>query len=480
MAITKNHEKIDFNTFSNIINGQTRDTSATRHGVNPSTCEALPPSPVSTHEDIDEAVKAARTAFQSWRKTTVELRKEKIKALAAELLAHKDEFSRLLTLEQGKPWAEHEIQNGWKWLTGTCDLDLPVDEVEDNSERRVFTQYVPLGVVVGIVPWNFPIMLLCGKLAPALMTGNCIIVKPSPFTPYCGIKIVELAQRFFPPGVVQVLSGGDDIGPMLTARPDIDKISFTGSTATGKKVMESASKNLTRVTLELGGNDAAIVCSDADVQLAASQIAFATFLNSGQICIAVKRIYVHEDIYDSFKDAFMTNLSQLKVGDGLVDGVFMGPVQNKFQYGRIQELLTDITTNNYNILKGGNVPEGLKQGFFIQPIVVDNPPDDSRIVTEEPFGPVVPLLKWSGVEDVLSRVNASDMGLGASVWTANNDLGLKIAEGLDVGSVWLNEHLGIQPTATFGGHKKSGIGREWGVDGLRGYCNSRTLFMKRT
>ncbi|KAF4464078.1 aldehyde dehydrogenase [Fusarium albosuccineum] len=481
MAITQS-DKMDFTKFYNIINGQPRNTESTRHGVNPSTCEALPASPVSTQKDVDEAIKAARVAFQSWKKTSVETRKEKIRALAAELLALNQEFGRLLTTEQGKPtqFAQHEILTASQWLTGTCDLDLPVDEVEDGPERQVTTHYVPLGVVVGIVPWNFPIMLLCGKLAPALMTGNCIIIKPSPFTPYCGIKIIELAQRFFPPGVVQVLSGGDDLGPMLTAHPGVDKISFTGSTATGKKVMESASKNLTRVTLELGGNDAAIVCSDADIQVAAPSIATAAFMNSGQICIAVKRIYVHKDIYDSFKEAFLAYLSQLKVGDGLADGTFMGPVQNKLQYGRVQEFLADITQNKQNILTGGKILESEGKGFFIQPTVVDNPADDSKIVTEEPFGPVVPLLQWSEIDDVLARVNASDMGLGASVWSADDELAMRIGQGLDVGSVWFNEHLGIQPTATFGGHKKSGIGREWGVDGLRGYCNSQTLFVKRT
>ncbi|KAF4438949.1 hypothetical protein F53441_12683 [Fusarium austroafricanum] len=478
MPDNNNSSKMDFSTFSNIINGQFRDTPATRHGVNPSTREALPPSPVSTQADVNEAVHAARKVFQEWKKTPIEARKEKLKGLAVKVILHKEEFARLLIAEHGKPtqFAYDEIIRGAHWFTGTCQLDMPVDEVENNPERRIITRYVPLGVVVGIVPWNYPIMLLCGKLGPALMAVNCIIVKPSPFTPYCGIKIVELAQRFFPPGVVQVLSGGDDLGPMLTTHPSIDKISFTGSTATGKKVMESASKNLTRVTLDFGGNDAAIVCSDADVESAASQIAIAAFMNAGQICIAVKRIYVHRDIYDSFKACFMKHLSQLKVGDGFAEGTFMGPVQNELQFERVKAHLEDVTKNNYVVLKGGNMSETLQDGFFIQPTVVDNPPDDSKIVREEPFGPVVPLLKWSGVDEVLSRVNANDMGLGASVWTADDDLGQRIAEGLDVGSVWFNEHLVIEPTAVFGGHKKSGIGCEWGVDGLRGYCNSKTFF----
>ncbi|KAF7554294.1 hypothetical protein G7Z17_g3030 [Cylindrodendrum hubeiense] len=461
MATNGHLNKLDFTTFSNIINGQATKTESVRYGINPANKTALFPSPVSTRDDVADAIKAARTAFGSWKRTPIELRKEKIKAFTAEFLAHKAEFSRLLTTEQGKP------------------LDLPEDVVDDNPERPVMTRYVPLGVVVGIVPWNFPLMLLCGKLAPAVMTGNCIIIKPSPFTPYCGIKLIELAQRFFPPGVIQVLSGDDNLGPWLTSHPGIDKISFTGSTATGKRAMESASKNLTRVTLELGGNDAAIVCSDANVEVAAPQIAQASFMNSGQICIAIKRIYVHKDIYNSFKDAFLKQLSLFKVGDGFQEGMFLGPVQNELQYDRVKEFLIDIQKNKQTVLTGGNVMENSSHGFFIQPTVVDNPPDESKIVVEEPFGPVVPLLQWSDVDNVIDRVNASDMGLGASVWTADTGLAQQIAENLDVGSVWLNEHLGIQPTATFGGHKKSGIGREWGSDGLRGYCNSKTLFFKQ-
>ncbi|KAH7007110.1 Aldehyde/histidinol dehydrogenase [Ilyonectria destructans] len=482
MAANGNVHKLDFTAFSNIINGQTTETKSVRYGINPANKTALFPSPVSTRDDVTAAIRAARTAFGSWKRTPIELRKEKIQALSAGLLAHKTEFSRLLTTEQGKPvqFAEQEVDFAAYWLAGTCQLDLPEDVVEDTPERYVTTRYVPLGVVVGIVPWNFPLMLLCGKLAPAVMAGNCIIIKPSPFTPYCGIKLVELAQRFFPPGVIQVLSGDDNLGPWLTADPGIDKISFTGSTATGKRVMESASKNLTRVTLELGGNDAAIVCSDADVEVVAPQIAQAAFMNSGQICIAIKRVYVHKDIYNSFKDSFLKTLSSLKVGDGFQDGTFLGPVQNELQYDRVKEFLVDIQKNKQTVIAGGNIMESSGNGFFIQPTVVDNPPDESKIVVEEPFGPVVPLLQWSDVDEVIDRVNANDMGLGASVWTTNRGLAQQIAENLDVGSVWMNEHLGIQPTATFGGHKKSGIGREWGSDGLRGYCNSKTFFFKQT
>ncbi|BCS26872.1 aldehyde dehydrogenase family protein [Aspergillus puulaauensis] len=473
--------KLDFSTFSNIIDGQRSYTESTRCGTNPATNEKLFPCPVSTHEDVENAIEIAKSAFKTWRKTSIKHRKEQLGACAAALIEHKAEFARLLTIEQGKPtmFAEQEVDFGAHWLAGTCELDLPEEVVEDSSEKYIQTRYVPLGVVVGIVPWNFPIMLLCGKLAPAVMTGNTIIIKPSPFTPYCGIKIVELAQRFFPPGVIQVLSGDDSLGPWLTAHPGVDKISFTGSTATGKKVMESASKNLTRITLELGGNDAAIVCSDVNVEETVIQVANAAFLNSGQICIAIKRIYVHKDIYAHFRDAFVKYVSALKIGNGLEAGTFLGPVQNKLQYDRVGLFLDDIQRRKQAIATGGSVVGTATDGLFVHPTVIDNPPDDSKIVVEEPFGPIVPLLEWSDVDEVIDRANTSNMGLGSSVWTNDQTLAQRIAEDVEVGSVWTNEHLAIRPTAAFGGHKKSGIGAAWGLDGLRAYCNTQTLYFRR-
>ncbi|KAL2841033.1 aldehyde dehydrogenase [Aspergillus pseudoustus] len=475
---------LDFTTFSNIIDGKRSDTEISRYGINPATNEPLFPAPVSTPADVHAAIAAARVASKTWKKSSVEDRKKRLRELSAALISYKAEFARLLTTEQGKPtvFAEQEVDFGAYWLAGTCELDLPEQVVEGSAERFVRTRYVPLGVAVGIVPWNFPIMLLCGKLGPALLTGNTIIIKPSPFTPYCGIKIVELAQCYFPAGVVQVLSGDDNLGPWLTAHPGIDKISLTGSTATGKRVMESASRNLTRVTLELGGNDAAIVCADVDVDTVAGQVAQAAFLNSGQICIAIKRVYVHANIYIAFRCAFVNHVAALKVGNGFEPGTFLGPVQNKLQYERVQVFLEDAAKQNQSVLTGGSVLESSEgdtdkgRGFFVQPTVIDNPSDDSKIVVEEPFGPVVPLLQWSGVEEVIARVNASDMGLGASVWTKDRSLAVRIAEELDVGSVWVNEHLSIRPTAAFAGHKKSGIGSEWGVDGLKAYCNTQTIF----
>lgn len=229
---------------------------------------------MSTQEDVDNAVSAARKAFKPWSQVPVEERKKKLVAFADGILEYKEEFAKLLTLEQGKPLSQSstEVDLGTTWLKAFSQMDLAEELLEENDERKIIQRYTPLGVCCGIVPWNYPILLACGKIAPALSTGNTIIIKPSPYTPYCDLKLVEIGRKFFPPGVLQVLSGGEDLGPMLTEHPDIDKISFTGSTVTGKRVMVSCAKTLKRLTLELGGNDAAIICEDVDIEKAIPKV----------------------------------------------------------------------------------------------------------------------------------------------------------------------------------------------------------------
>jgi len=243
-------------------------TSKTRHNINPATTEPNAEVPVSTQQDVDNAVSAARTAFKGWSRTPIEKRREALIAFADAIASYKEDFARLLTMEQGKPLSQsqQEVDLAVIWLKAIPDLKLPEEILEDTEDRQIIQRYTPLGVACGIVPWNYPVLLACGKIAPALYTGNPIIIKPSPFTPYCDLKLGELGRQFFPPGVLQALSGGDDLGPMLTVHPGIDKVSFTGSSVTGKKVMESCSKTLKRVTLELGGNDACIICEDVDIE----------------------------------------------------------------------------------------------------------------------------------------------------------------------------------------------------------------------
>ncbi|TVY18912.1 putative aldehyde dehydrogenase FUS7 [Lachnellula arida] len=462
----------------NIINNKFVPTTETRHSINPSTAEPLYEVPVATHDDVDNAVKHARTAFKTWSKTPFEERAKLLLAFADAVEANRDELEALQTKEQGKPLglAHVEFDMTLAWLRTFATMEVKDDLLEENDERKIIQTFPPLGVCCGIVPWNWPVLLGLGKLGPALMTGNTFIMKPSPFTPYCDLKLGELGMSIFPPGVFQVLSGGDGLGPMLTEHPGIDKISFTGSIATGKKVMESCSRTLKRVTLELGGNDPAIVCEDVDIEKIVPKIATLSFLNSGQICMLVKRLYVHESIYDKFRDAMVAFTKNVKTGDGFEKDILVGPIQNRMQYEKVKDMYSEISKCSWKVAFGGEIKEA-SRGYFITPTIIDNPPDDSRIVTEEPFGPIIPMLKWSDEEDVLERANSLETGLGASVWTRDLARGERMARELSAGSVWVNSHFDVAPNVPFGGHKSSGISSEWGMTGFKSYCNSRSLWV---
>ncbi|KAL6236246.1 hypothetical protein BDW75DRAFT_250277 [Aspergillus navahoensis] len=472
-----------FDNFQNTINGEQTSTAEKRHGINPATGEPNPDVPVATKEDVDRAVAAAQAAFKTWSEVPFEERRKALLAFADAIEQYAEDFSKLLVQEQGKPlpFATYEVAESTRIIRSQAEIaeGLKDEIIEDSAEKKIVVRHTPIGVGAGIIPWNFPCVLAIVKVAPALLTGNVIIIKPSPFTPYCGLKLAELAQRFFPPGVVQALSGDDQLGPWLTAHPGIGKISFTGSSATGKKVMESASKTLKRVTLELGGKDAAIVCKNVDVQSVAPEVVSKGFLNSGQICLAVKRIYVHESIYEEFRDAAVAYAKTVQVGPGTQEGVFMGPLQNSMQYEKVKGFFADLTKEQLSLTHADGEPFDNKPGYFIKPTIIDRPAEDSRIATEEQFGPIVPLLSWSDESDVIARANNTQMGLGASVWANDLDEAARIAAKLQAGSVWVNTHFEGDPRAPFGGHKESGIGTENGLHGLRQWCNLQTLYLKK-
>ncbi|KAL1868147.1 hypothetical protein Plec18167_008338 [Paecilomyces lecythidis] len=381
-------------------------------------------------------------------------------------------------MEQGKPLSQSIVEVGLAstWIRGLSAIEIPVNCIEQTDERKIIQRYTPIGVCGAIVPWNFPVLLAIGKITMALYTGNTIIVKPSPFTPYCDLKLVELATQFFAPGVMQALSGDNRLGPMFTKHPGIDKISFTGSIATGKLVMASCAKTLKRVTLELGGNDPAIVCDDVDIDAIVPKIGILSYLCSSQICMMIKRLYVHEKIYDQFLEKLVAFVKTLKVGDGTEPDTFFGPVQNKMQFEKAKDLLSSITADKLSVVLGGLFEDS--KGYFIHPTIVSNPPHSSRVVQEEPFAPILPVLKWSNEDDVIEKANAVDTGLGASVWSKDFDRATRMANKLQSGIVWINSHFEVAPNAPFGGHKQSGIGVEWGLSGLLEYCNSQTQWLK--
>ncbi|AEG50983.1 Aldehyde Dehydrogenase [Sphingobium chlorophenolicum L-1] len=465
--------------FTLTIDGKGVSAPDTIDVVNPANGEVVAQVPDCTAEQLDQAVEAARRAFPAWRATPLAQRRAAVAKFAEVLAVHAQEFARLFTLEQGRPVdkAAQEIMGAAFWCQTVSQQEIPVIVNEDSAERRSETRHVPIGVVGGIVPWNFPMLLGVWKIAPALLTGNTIVVKPSPFTPLTMLKLAELMREHLPPGVFNVVSGGDRLGPWLTAHPGIDKVSFTGSTATGRRVMESASANLKRLTLELGGNDAAIVLPDVDVKEVAEKLFWAAFGNSGQICVATKRMYVHKDIYDAVAQALVETARKMKVGNGLEQGTDLGPVQNRVQYERVKNLIEDAKSSGLKFLVGGEVPEG--KGYFLPVTIVDNPPEDSRVVQEEAFGPVLPLLKFDTVDEAVARANASEYGLAGSVWSGDVDRAVEIAARLETGTVWINEAQYIMPWTPFGGHKQSGVGIENGADGLLEYTNPQTISFRK-
>ncbi len=466
-------------TFTATIDGKPVDTSAHLTVINPATEQVVAEAPDCGATELDAAVAAARATFPGWRATPIAERQTMILALGAAIAEHKDELMRLLTQEQGKPHQDAlgDVLGGAHWCKVFGRMAIPVEVTEDSEDRRVEVRRTPIGVVGALAPWNFPVILAMLKAAPALVAGNTVVLKPSPFTPLTTLRIGELARDILPAGVFNVISGGDALGPLMTAHPGIDKISFTGSTATGRKVMESASATLKRVTLELGGNDAAIVLPDVDVDRVARQVFAAAFGNSGQICVAVKRLYVHADIYDRFAAALTDLARAAKVGDGAEQGTQFGPMQNAAQYDRVVELIEDAKANGYRFLTGGEAMD--RPGYFLPLTLIDNPPEDSRIVAEEQFGPVLPLLKFDDIADVVRRANDSPYGLGGQVWSGDADKALEIGSLLDTGNVFINQAQAIYAHSPFGGHKSSGVGVESALDGLLAYTNAQTVAVSR-
>lgn len=447
--------------------------------LNPANEQAIGRAPDCSREQLDQAVAAARRAFPAWAATPYAERQAAVNAIAGVLSANLDPLMRLLTSEQGKPHADAmgDVGGGAYWCQAAATLEIPEQVVEDTAERWGITRHVPIGVVGAIAPWNFPIVLACFKLAPALLAGNTVVLKPSPFTPLTTLKLGELLRGVLPDGVLNVISGGDELGPWMTSHPGIDKISFTGSSATGRKVMASASATLKRVTLELGGNDAAIVLPDVDPATIAEQLFWAAFRNTGQICIATKRMYVHKDVYEPIKAALVEYAKTVKIGDGAEQGTQLGPIQNRLQYQRVLSLIEDAKEKGYDFLVGGETSEA--PGYFIPITILDNPPEDSRIVREEQFGPVLPLLKYDDLEDVIARANDTEYGLGASVWSSDEAAAIAIGARLQAGTVWINETQHISPLGAFGGHKQSGLGAEGALEGLLEYTNPQTTYVRK-
>lgn len=445
--------------------------------LNPSTGVVVGQAPECTPEQLDGAMAAAQSAFNEtdWRENEAARRSSLARAADA-LEAGIAELAPILTAEQGKPLndANIELLTAVVWLRYFANLDTPAEVSEDGLGGRAEVIHRPLGVVAAITPWNYPIALAMWKIAPALRAGNTMVLKPSPYTPLTTLALGQLLQAELPIGVLNVISGQDPLGSAMCTHDVVRKVSFTGSTATGKRVAAAAAPDLKRLTLELGGNDPAIILDDVNPEAIADALFWAAFGNNGQTCLAVKRVYVDHKVHGEVLDALTHRARTVSVGDGFAAGVQLGPINNKPQFDRVSGLVADAVARGARVTAGGSSLGA--PGYFYSPTILTDLTDGTAIVDEEQFGPALPVIAVSDPADAVRRANAGNYGLTASVWSGDPDRAYDLASGLDCGQVSINCHGGgARPDLPFGGHKWSGIGVENGIWGLREFTQTQVL-----
>ncbi|WPB89298.1 aldehyde dehydrogenase family protein [Streptomyces malaysiensis] len=462
------------NDFRLLINGELVAGDETMPVYNPATGTVFATSPRASRAQLDQAVAAAKSAFPGWAATDVDTRKAALKAIADAVTAHAEELVEVLIAEHGKPRAEavREIGGTAGFFRFATTLDLPTQTWQDADGRNITTARRPLGPVAAIIPWNFPLLTVAFKLPSALLAGNTVVVKTSPTTPLTTLLFARIVAPLLPPGVLNVITDDNDLGDALTSHPDIRKVTFTGSTATGQRVMGNAVSTLKRLTLELGGNDAAIVLGDVKPSEVAPQLFRAAFQNNGQVCLAIKRLYVHDDVYDEICRELAKLADAAVVGEGTEDGVTHGPIQNKRQYDKLLALL-EVARQDGTVIAGGSALE--RPGYFIRPTIVRDINDGSVLVDEEQFGPILPVISYSDIDEVIDRANSSGFALGASVWSADPERAADLAWRMDAGTVWVNKHSDIAPHIPFGGAKMSGVGTEFAQEGLYEFTQLKVI-----
>jgi acyl-CoA reductase-like NAD-dependent aldehyde dehydrogenase len=464
--------------FNLIIGGERRAASSTFDVLDPATGEVYEQAPECSQALLDEAFGAAAKAQIDWKRDE-EIRRSALREAANKMFASADELGGILTREQGKPLAraQEEVLGVGVWLQYYADLEVAPEVIQDDDFARAEVVRRPMGVVAAITPWNFPLILASWKIGPALRAGNTMVLKPSPYTPLSTLRMIELLNEVLPPGVLNGVSGGDELGKWMTAHRTPRKISFTGSVSAGKHVAAAAAPDLKRVTLELGGNDPAILLDDVDPAEVAEKVFWGAFMNSGQVCSAIKRVYAPESIYDDVVDALAAKAASVKVGHGLEEGVELGPINNAPQYERVKELVADAIAGGAKAAAGGGPIDG--PGYFFQPTILAGLTDGTRIVDEEQFGPAVPVISYRHVDEVIERANATHFGLSGSVWGADVERANAVADQLECGTSWVNAHLALAPHQPFGGFKWSGVGVENGPWGLSSFTEIQVRYQSK-
>ncbi|MFO7543990.1 MAG: aldehyde dehydrogenase family protein [Trueperaceae bacterium] len=465
--------------FRMTIGGALAPTERSFGVIDPATGAVFAEAPDCTPAQLDAAVAAAKGALPSWSRDEA-ARRAALEACGDAIEANVEALAGTLTLEQGKPLvkARGECMGAAHWFREFARMEIPHDVLRDDESARVEVCRRPLGVVGSIAPWNFPVFLAGIKTAPALLMGNTVVLKPSPFTPLATLELGKILQDVLPPGVFNVVSGGDDLGAAITRHRDVRMICFTGSVATGKKVAAAAAPDLKRFVLELGGNDPAIVLEDADPVAIAEKLFWSAFSNAGQVCIATKRVYVHESVYPRLVEAMAEIATRVRVGPGIEPESQLGPLNNAPQFERVDELVEDAKRAGAKVLTGGAPLD--RPGYFYPPTIVTGIADGVRLVDEEQFGPALPVMPFRDVEEALERANATHFGLMGSVWTQDLERGAEVAARLEVGKAGVNKHGGIDPMVPFGGAKWSGVGYQFGRWGLETYASLQVVELDRT
>jgi acyl-CoA reductase-like NAD-dependent aldehyde dehydrogenase len=435
-------------TYDALLASITPVTGKTRTILDPATGEPVGEAPVHTVQDLEAAIDVAAAAQPAWAALGHEARSAALLKAADAVERYAEELARLLSREQGKPLngpnARFEVGACAAWLRVAAGTPLNPETVVDDGETRAELQYRPIGVVGAIGPWNWPMMITVWQIAPALRMGNAVVVKPSEYTPLSVLALAKILNEELPEGLLSVVSGGRDVGARLAEHPAIGKVMFTGSTATGKAIIRSSADSVKRLTLELGGNDAGIVLPDADPTAIAQDLFWGAFINTGQTCAALKRLYVHDDIYDAVCEELTKVAAAMPMGNGLDENNVLGPLQNKAQYDIVANLVDAARDSGARILLGGN-PATDQPGHFYPTTLVADIDNTNLLVAEEQFGPALPIIRYSTVDEAVAMANGLDVGLGASVWSSNLPAAREVAARLEAGTVWINKHGAVDP-----------------------------------
>lgn len=460
-----------------LLDSITVDASEGRPIPDAATGDVIGHAPVHTVEDLEVAIDAAREAQRSWAALGHEERSRILRLAADEVEAHAEELANIIAREQGKPLngagARFEAGGCAVWIRNAADTVLEPEVLFEAEGTRSELHYAPLGVVAAIGPWNWPALIGIWQIAPALRMGNAVVVKPSSYTPLSVLGVVELMNRHLPAGLLTVVSGNREVGARIAGHPGIAKVMFTGSTETGREIVRSSADNLARLTLELGGNDPGIVLPGADAKAIAEGLFWGIFINTGQTCAALKRLYVHESVHDEVVAALAALAESIPMGPGTSEESLLGPLSTPQQFDIVSRLVEDARARGAKIVTGGEPAPELGRQFYRTTIVTDIE-DGAALVDEEQFGPVIPVIRYSDLDDAIARANAAEQGLGASVWGDPAEA-RKVAERLESGTVWINQHGTLNPAVPFGGVKASGYGLEFGAHGLKAVAAPKVI-----